>query len=82
VNAEIDKDLIDFVRSYRQPVKLSEAASELNHLGNFGADWPRASYEHWIREFEQLVEKGLLTIDDGMLWVPIEVATAKQMTLF
>lgn len=79
-----DSELIDFVRSYREPVKLTEAASELNHLGNLGADWPKASFEHWIRELEQLADKGKLSIDDkGLVSVPRgEVAGHKQMELF
>jgi hypothetical protein len=77
------QDLIDFVRSYREPIKLTEAASELNHLGNFGADWPRASYEHWIRELELLANKGKLTIDDkGMISVPRGEVAQTQMELF
>lgn len=78
-----DADLIDFIHSYREPVKLTEAASELHHLGNLGADWPRASYEHWIREFEQLANKGKLTIDNkGFVSVPRGEVAPKQMELF
>lgn len=78
-----DSDLIDFIRSYRQPIELKEAASELSQLGNLGADWPRASYEHWIREFEQLANKGKLTIDNkGFVSVPRGEVAQKQMELF
>jgi hypothetical protein len=78
-----DSDLIDFVRSYREPIDLKEAASELHALGQYGADWPRASYEHWIREFEQLANKGKLTIDDkGMISVPRGEVAQTQMELF
>jgi hypothetical protein len=77
------QDLIDFIRSYRGPVKLSEAATELHHLGNLGADWPRASFEHWIRELEQLAKNGKLQIDaKGMVSVPREEAGPTQMTFF
>jgi hypothetical protein len=76
-------DLVEFIRSHREPVKLSEAASELHALGNLGADWPRASYEHWIREFEQLAKNGKLQIDaKGMVSVPREEAGPTQMTFF
>ena len=77
------QNLIDFVRSFREPVKLSEAANELHHLGNLGADWPRASFEHWIRELEQLADKGKLTIDtEGLVSVPRGEAVQQQMELF
>lgn len=78
-----DTDLIEFVRSYREPVMASEAATELVQLGNIGADWPRASYEHWRREFERLVCAGLLLSEDGRLSVPIKQdERPKQGTLF
>jgi hypothetical protein len=78
-----DSNLIDFIRSFREPVKLSEAASELNHLGNFGAGWPKASFEHWIRELEQLANKGKLTIDNkGFVSVPRGEVAQTQLELF
>jgi hypothetical protein len=62
-----DSELVAFVRSYREPVKLTEAASELHALGSNGADWPRASQEHWIRELEQLVKAGELAEENGFV---------------
>lgn len=77
------QDLIDFIRSFRGPVKLSEAANELHHLGNLGADWPRASFEHWMRELEQLAAKGKLDIDiEGLVSVPRREAVQQQMEFF
>lgn len=79
----MNDDLVEFIRSYRGPVKLSEAASELHKLGNLGADWPKASQEHWIRELEQLAKNGKLQIDtDGLVSVPRGEAGPTQLELF
>ncbi len=77
--SSLDSDLIDFIRSYREPVKLTEAASELHHLGNLGCDWKRASFENWVRELERLVQQGLLVCEDEKLSVP---KTQGQLSLF
>lgn len=78
-----DSELIDFIRSFREPVRLSEAATELHHLGKLGADWPRASFEHWTRELEQLANEGKLDIDiEGLVSVPRGEAVQQQMELF
>ncbi len=78
------EDLIDFIRSYRQPVPIGEAASELAALGAMGCDWPRASYEQWIREFEKLVDNGKLNLIEGMLSVSVTrmEEPPQQLTLF
>lgn len=77
----MSNDLVEFIRSYRGPVKLSEAATELHHLGNLGADWPKASFEHWIRELEQLVKSGELAEDDGFVWIKRQEEVT-QLNLF
>ncbi|XZE18783.1 hypothetical protein SH449x_004088 [Pirellulaceae bacterium SH449] len=76
-----ESELIEFVRSYREPFPISMAATELHHLGNLGADWPKASYEHWVRELEQLVDKGLLDLTNGCLTVA-RVESLVQKSLF
>jgi hypothetical protein len=78
------EDLIEFIRSFREPIKASEAATELHHLGNLGADWPRASYEHWCRELLRLVTEDKLQMSkDGYLSVPIVTDDRpKQQELF
>lgn len=74
-------DLIDFIRSYREPVSLDEAAIELHSLGNAGADWPRASVQDWRRELIKFVSDGKLSCNDGVLSVP-KVETMQQGNLF
>lgn len=74
-------DLIDFIRGYREPVSLDEAAMELHSLGNAGAAWPRASVQDWRRELIKLVSDGKLTCNDGMLSVH-KVETMRQENLF
>jgi hypothetical protein len=74
-------DLIDFIRSYREPVHISVAADELAMLGKAGAGWPNASATHWQRELEQLVASGKLLECNGLLSVP-RAETVKQRTLF
>lgn len=76
-----ETELIDFVRSYREPFPITMAATELHHLGNLGADWPKASFEHWVREFEQLVSKGLLDLTNGCLTVT-RAESLQQQSLF
>jgi hypothetical protein len=74
-------DLIDFIRSYREPVHISVAADELAMLSKAGAGWPNASATHWQRELEQLVASGKLLECNGLLSVP-KTETVKQRTLF
>lgn len=76
-----DDDLIEFVRGAREPFAIDEAASELAFLGRSGADWPQASATHWKRELEQLVDKGLLNLNDGFLTVA-KPEQLKQKSLF
>lgn len=76
-----DQDLIEFVRGARGPFAIDEAASELAFLGRAGADWPQASAAHWKRELEQLVDKGLLNLNDGFLTVA-KPEQLKQKSLF
>lgn len=76
-----ESDLIEFVRSARGPFPISVAAGELENLGRRGAGWPQASATHWQRELEQLANKGLLNLCDGMLTVA-KVETVKQQSLF
>ena len=76
-------DLVGFIRNYREPVSIVEAASELALLGNHGALWPKATEMHWRREITTLAATGVLKIDlNGMVSVPVDVDGHKQMTLF
>jgi hypothetical protein len=77
----MSSDLIDFIRFARQPIAISEAASELSQLGNAGAAWPRASSEHWVRELQRLVDDGELVLDGDMLTVA-KREEMKQGSLF
>ena len=74
-------DLIDFIRSYREPVSITEAASELEHLGTHGAAWKRATATHWVRELRALVDAGELVLDGDMLTVA-KKEELKQGSLF
>lgn len=74
-------NLLDFIRSYREPVSISVAAGELAMLGKAGAGWPNASATHWKRELEQLVGKGLLNLNNGFLTVA-KPEQLKQKSLF
>jgi hypothetical protein len=76
-----ESELVDYIRGFREPVLISVAAEELAMLGRSGAGWPQASATHWQRELEQLANKGLLNLCDGMLTVA-KVETVKQQSLF
>lgn len=77
----MDADLIEFVRTYRGPYPLYEAAGDLAALGASGGNWPAATAQHWKREFDRLVADGKLQEVDGGLIVPLS-EEPKQMTLF
>lgn len=79
----MDADIIRFVSSYREPTSIYLIAGELETLGERGADWPRATCEHWKREILRLVDKNDLTMDDaGSVWLAKQGEAPKQMTLF
>lgn len=62
-------DLIDFIRSYREPVSIHEAATELQSLGTLPTGWKRATATHWVRELQALVDAGELMLDGDLLTV-------------
>ena len=78
---DLDADLIEFIRTYRGPYQLYEAAGDLAALGDNGGNWPKANAQHWKREFDRLVVDGKLQEVDGGLIVPLS-EEPKQMTLF
>lgn len=79
----MDADIVRFVASYREPTSIFLIAGELETLGERGADWPRATCEHWKREITRLVEKNDLVMDDaGLVWIAKKGDAPKQMELF
>lgn len=62
----MEADLVEFLRKVA-PIHIYEAAGELHTLSQNGANWPRASAEHWKRELEKLVKDGTLDEENGML---------------
>lgn len=79
----MDTDLIRFIQSNREPTSIYMIAAELETLGYLGADWPRATAEHWKREIIRLVDKNELTMDEaGLVWLAKQGEAPKQMTLF
>jgi hypothetical protein len=78
---DIDADLIEFVRTYRGPYAIYEAAGDLVALGDKGGNWPKANAQHWKRELDRLVADGKLQAVDGGLIVPLS-SDAKQLELF
>lgn len=79
----MDTDLINFIQSNREPTSIYLIAAEMETLGYLGADWPRATAEHWKREILRLVDKNELTMDDaGNIWIAKKGGEPKQMTLF
>lgn len=79
-----DTDLIEFIRGFRGPVPMREVTKELETLGKHGADWPRASVDHWRRELLRLAATGQLKCDKDLnLSVPfVTDDRPKQGTLF
>jgi hypothetical protein len=77
----LDADLIEFVRTYRGPYPIYEAAGDLAALGDNGGNWPKANAQHWKRELDRLVADGKLQEVDGGLIVPLS-SDAKQLELF
>ena len=77
----LDADLIEFIRTYRGPYAIYEAAGDLAALGASGGNWPNATAQHWKRELGRLSADGRLQEVDGGLIVPLSTA-AKQLELF
>jgi hypothetical protein len=77
----MDADLIEFIRTYRGPYPIYEAAGDLATLGASNTNWPAATAQHWKREFDRLVADGKLQEVEGGLIVPLS-EEPKQMTLF
>lgn len=78
---DLDADLIEFIRTYRGPYAIYEAAGDLAALGDNGGNWPKANAQHWKRELDRLLADGKLQEVDGGLIVPLS-EEPKQMTLF
>lgn len=77
----LDEDLIEFIRTYRGPYAIYEAAGDLAALGDNGGNWPKANAQHWKRELGRLVADGKLQEVEGGLIVPLS-SDAKQLELF
>jgi hypothetical protein len=77
----LDEDLIEFIRTYRGPYQIYEAAGDLATLGENGGNWPKANAQHWKRELDRLVADGKLQAVEGGLIVPLSI-DAKQLELF
>ena len=79
--SSLDADLIEFVRTYRGPYAIYEAAGDLAALGDNGGNWPKANAQHWKRELDRLVLDGNLQEVDGGLIVPLS-QSVQQLELF
>jgi hypothetical protein len=77
---DLDADLIEFIRTYRGPYAIYEAAGDLAALGDNGGNWLKANAQHWKRELGRLVLDGKLQEVDGLI-VPLST-DAKQLELF
>lgn len=79
--SSLDADLVEFVRSYRAPYPVYEAAGDLAAIGANGGNWPAAGAQHWKRELDRLVADGKLQEVDGGLVVPVS-SDVTQLELF
>jgi hypothetical protein len=78
---DLGADLIEFIRTYRGPYAIYEAAGDLAALGDNGGNWPKANAQHWKRELDRLLADGKLQEVDGGLIVPLS-EEPKQLELF
>lgn len=69
-NTVADNELIQFVRSYSEPIELKEAARDLARLGKYGAAWPRASIASWETRLRELAKLGELVREGQLLSAP------------
>jgi hypothetical protein len=77
------ESLIEYVTNNRVPSSIFEIAADLENLGTFGADWPRASAQIWKRDLEAAIASGVLRLDENQcVRMPIAAASIKQMDLF
>jgi hypothetical protein len=71
VSGMTDDELIEFVRSYREPIPLDEVANDLATLGRCGAAIAKASKTKWTGDLRRLVAEGRLQMDPSkLLWIP------------
>lgn len=78
---DTERALLEFVLMCRDPVTMAAVAKELRHLAKYGASWPMASEEYWVRSLEGLVSTGKLIEENGLVRVPIVGARPKQMEM-
>lgn len=80
--AELDQDLIRYVRTNGEPLAISEAAEDLAVLGKCGAAWPRKSKTFWAGELRRLAREGKLAMHEGgrVYPLPEPAAPAPQPT--
>lgn len=64
------EDLVQFVRSYSEPIEIRACANDLHCLGKYGASWPKASVTHWERELRSLVKSGHLIRSGCLITAP------------
>lgn len=79
----LSASIVEYVSECRIPQSAIETATDLETLGKHGADWPRATATHWMREIRELIDRGELREVDGLVMLPIVVdESPKQMSLF
>lgn len=75
--------IVAYIADSSTPMSIWEYAAELENNGKLGAEVPKASAQHWKREIESAIAKGLLVEDsEGNVRAPALDAGPKQLTLF
>jgi hypothetical protein len=76
--------IVSYIADSSVPMSVWEYAAELENNGKLGAEVPKATAQHWKREIEQAIAKGLLVEGtDGNIRAPaLDAGIPKQLTLF
>ena len=75
--------VVAYIADSTTPISIWEYAAELENNGKRGAEVPKASAQHWKREIENAISKGLLVEDqEGNVKAPALDVGPKQLSLF
>ena len=71
MNEALIDDVVSFVKSERQVIKMQELVQEIMQAARANPAWQRATYEQWERAAEMAISRGLLVRESNTIWFPV-----------
>ncbi len=71
MNEALISDIVQFVKSERQVIKMPELVQEIMQAARANPAWQRATYEQWERAAEMAIIRGLLVRESNTIWFPV-----------